>query len=305
MAGILDSKTRILDTIVTQEGRRQLASGDFQVEFVTFTDGATFYQASVASGSADAGARIYFEATSNPKDSIVIERDLNGNLFYFDGSDVRVLGESILSGSSVLTGSDFKAHIPTLVKSTPRHFNDLYALKTKDPFQRKSHFSTNITTASFSITRNSPLRSFEIKKLDLDNVESIFQDKRTSHINNFKYLPPVNKKTNNVDFEVPLGNYKNLNQQPIFTLEELQSELKGKDFQTVEFPETSNSNNLVCQFFETDNNKFRKLEVIDFGEFIVSEEDASRKHIFFVGKSFVDENGSLTFVNLFTLVFES
>ena len=134
MAGILDSKTRILDTIVTQEGRRQLASGDFQVEFVTFTDGATFYQASVASGSADAGARIYFEATSNPKDSIVIERDLNGNLFYFDGSDVRVLGESILSGSSVLTGSDFKSHIPALVKSTPRHFNDLYALKTKDPF---------------------------------------------------------------------------------------------------------------------------------------------------------------------------
>ena len=46
MAGILNSKTRILDTILTLEGRRQLADGDFQVKYVSFTDGSSFYQAS-------------------------------------------------------------------------------------------------------------------------------------------------------------------------------------------------------------------------------------------------------------------
>jgi hypothetical protein len=44
MSGILNTKQRIMDTILTQEGKRQLASGELRLNFITFTDNATFYK---------------------------------------------------------------------------------------------------------------------------------------------------------------------------------------------------------------------------------------------------------------------
>ncbi len=38
MSGILNTKQRIMDTILTQEGKRQLASGELRLNFITFTD---------------------------------------------------------------------------------------------------------------------------------------------------------------------------------------------------------------------------------------------------------------------------
>ena len=43
MAGILDSKTRFIDLIVTQEGRRQLASGKMRAEYASVSDINTLY----------------------------------------------------------------------------------------------------------------------------------------------------------------------------------------------------------------------------------------------------------------------
>ena len=41
--GILDNKSRILDAILTVDGRRQMAEGTFNVSYVTFEDGNVFY----------------------------------------------------------------------------------------------------------------------------------------------------------------------------------------------------------------------------------------------------------------------
>ena len=43
MAGILDSKTRFIDFLITQEGRRQLAAGKMKAEYASITDNNTFY----------------------------------------------------------------------------------------------------------------------------------------------------------------------------------------------------------------------------------------------------------------------
>ena len=51
MAGILDNKNRIMDTIITTSGRRQISSGRLRVEYASFTDGGTFYEADEVSGS--------------------------------------------------------------------------------------------------------------------------------------------------------------------------------------------------------------------------------------------------------------
>ena len=64
------------------------------------------------------------------------------------------------------------------------------------------------------------------------------------------------------------------------------------------------SNNLIGQFFEIGQSSFKKLDVIDFGEFVTEDEDFPEKHVFFVGKVYPDSKGSYTFVNMFTLVFE-
>ena len=81
-------------------------------------------------------------------------------------------------------------------------------------------------------------------------------------------------------------------------------ELKGKEKETITFYETSLENNLIGQFFEIGQSSFKKLDVIDFGEFVTEDEDFPEKHVFFVGKVYPDSKGSYTFVNMFTLVFE-
>ena len=59
--------------------------------------------------------------------------------------------------------------------------------------------------------------------------------------------------------------------------------------------------------FEVDSNRlnFIKLDVIDYGEIIVDDDELrSNKHIFFAGKVYLDSNQIPTFVNLFTLILD-
>ena len=100
MAGILDNKSRIMDVIVTKQGRRQLASGKMRIQFASFTDANTFYRADIVSGSADATERIYFEAASSISDAVTFETDDTGALVGMDfGSDVSVVGDQVFEKS--------------------------------------------------------------------------------------------------------------------------------------------------------------------------------------------------------------
>ena len=79
MAGILDSKTRILDFVLTDEGRRQVAKQKLNMSFASFTDGSTFYESDIASGSSDATVRLYLESLSSiRKDQISVITDDDG-----------------------------------------------------------------------------------------------------------------------------------------------------------------------------------------------------------------------------------
>ena len=78
-----------------------------------------------------------------------------------------------------------------------------------------------------------------------------------------------------------------------------------KEFRTIQFRRSSVESNIVCQMFELNNNKFKKLDIIDFGIFN-DEQDKVRpeKHVFFIGKVYIDSNGVPTFVNLFTIIMD-
>jgi len=43
MAGILDKKTRFVDTFLTDRGRQELAKGEFCFSFAIFSDYGMFY----------------------------------------------------------------------------------------------------------------------------------------------------------------------------------------------------------------------------------------------------------------------
>ena len=68
MAGILDNKSRIIDAILTSEGRRQMAEGTFEVSYATFSDYGVSYIPDLKNGHENPTSKIYFEACNLPQD---------------------------------------------------------------------------------------------------------------------------------------------------------------------------------------------------------------------------------------------
>lgn len=309
--GILDSKTRMLDTIITQEGRRQLASGKMRFEFVSFTDADAFYQGDVDDGSSDPSDRLYMEACDLPQDQITFEADDSGKLVPYKGSSLGIIDGKVLSGSSdafleVVTGSVFASVANELLASSIDNFQKLYAIRTDDAINDdEREFTTNTNDLRFTITDSSPFGKKEIKSVGIEHVESLFQDKRLSHFSNFKYLPPVNRATAPGRSTTPLGNYPVIGQRSTpLTFEQLSEDIRNKDSRIVEFSSNSLRSNLVCQVFEIKQDRLMKLDVIDFGDHMINDPGFPDKRVFFIGKVFIDSFGTQTFVNMFTIIFE-
>lgn len=311
MSGILNNKERIFDTILTTEGRKQISSGDFRVKFVSFSDRATFYQGDVVSGSADASKRVYLESAALPSDRITFEADDSGKLLPLEAQSsgqVNVFGGKIISGSLaagnrnfVENSSTFSSLANELLSGSFKNFCKLRSIGSQDFFGEDNEFQLSSNNIEFFYTDEKPIRPTEVQQVNVDQVDSFFQDKKLSHIDNFKYLPPKNKPTTGDPEGSSLGSYANLGQREILTFEQLMSDLNGRDFETIFFSKTSRQNNIFGQFFEITNNNVSKLEVIDFGSFPT---EAGDKHVFFVGKVFLDSQGRHTFANIFTMVFE-
>lgn len=331
MSGILDNKSRVLDTIVTLEGRRQIASAKLKVEYVSFTDTATYYAADIASGSADATTRIYLEQCHLPQDQIALEADDSGRLQPFaNGSGITLkdgqvldysfnaLTASVLTGSNqgmrILRGDEFASTAEALLASSADNFNKLRLIGTKDQIFEDDGFGVGNKSIEFTIHNDRPLPDPTTHVAHLNHMESLFQDVRLSNVVNFKYLPPVNKvDDHSIDrrdhrntWRHQLGSYPPWGRSHIYGLSPHQLETELAHYErmgyakTVTFEPTSMKNRLMGQFFEVHFNVMKKLDVIDYGYYTYH---GVRKHAFFAGKVMTDENGSHTFIHLFTLVF--
>lgn len=314
MAGILDPKTRIFDTLVTQEGRRQFAAGKMKAEFYSFTDGTAIYATdTIVSGSSlDETYHICFEATSLPQDQVTFEADDSGRLGAFRSAGVKIQAGQVFSGSSneQVTGAAFASLAGNLIGSASIDaFSQLRVLSSPDFFdQNHNEFLIGNNDFTFTISDKFPISASATQRGNIDQMETLFMDKRLSHVPNFKYLPPVNRARVGATTS-SLGTFPSLGQAPIQTVQDLENELrwsKQTGFEEiVTFYETSKQNNLVCQMFEVSGESITKLDVIDFGQFTVSNDaEHPTRHVFFVGKVFIDSMGASTFVNMFTLVFE-
>jgi hypothetical protein len=331
MSGILDSRQRVMDTIVTLEGRRQISGGKLRVEYVSFTDASVFYQADAVSGSADPTTRIYFESCHLPQDQITFEADDSGKLRSFkNSSQFQVLGGNIfvetsgsvgISGSTnyvgkdyeYLTDSRFSSAAETILASSVDNFRKLQVLGTKDVlFLEEEQMKLSKQNINFVINKSHPIEN-EKSKISLVSLPSIFYNNLFSRSKNFRYLPPINKiEDKNVDrtdesviSENTIGNYTDFSEKEKLTFDSLNKELSKVEEQgykqTIRFDSTSLSNKLVSQVFEITKQDMLKLDVFEFGSF---KHDNKMKQVFFVGKVLTDDNQSDTFVRMFTLIFE-
>lgn len=319
MAGLLDSKTRILDTIITNQGRSQAASGKMKIEYVSFSDASAIYALdTLVSGGLDFTSRITFEAGNLPQDQIVYEVDDSGKLlgnfiseqtnYTVTAGQIYLTGSEGAAGNTIASGSQFSSLSELLTKASLDNFKRLSILSSPDPiFENYNEFKIYPESVSYDLTPTKPIPKNAIQNINIDKVESLFYDKRLSHVPNFKFLPPINKPLPGRVNASPIGDYTNINQKPILEFSDLAVELSQLEKigykKEIQFIETSRDNNLLCQFFEMYDNQVSKLDVIDFGTF-PADENGKVKHVFFVGKVFTDGHNVSTFVNLFVLVFE-
>ena len=87
MAGILDPKSRFFDTYITNEGRKQLATGELRMRFVSFSDGLTGYEQSELGVVDSKDGSLFFESMSRPQDSIITENESVVNMMEVRSQD--------------------------------------------------------------------------------------------------------------------------------------------------------------------------------------------------------------------------
>lgn len=322
MSGILDNKTRVLDVFLTQEGKRQLSSGDLKIEYVSFTDSGTYYSADLVSGSTDATSRIFFEACNLPQDQITFEADDSGMLRPFRNSEnIHIqngqimthdmdVSSDLITGSienvQVVNGSVFASLSDKLLLSSTDNYQKLQTLASVDRIFDDDGFGVSSNTLTFVLNDKKPLPDNR-HDLNLDHLDGLFSDVKLSHIPNFKYLPPINKLDDSNNKKL-LGNYRPLGQRKSPSFAQLKIELNSYEraglSKTINFDPTSRANRLVCQLFEKRFDRLLKLDVIDFGKHNTGDQRYPTAQVFFIGKIFVDSHDVQKFLHIFTLVFD-
>ena len=308
MAGILDNKKRIMDTIVTQEGRRQLSSGKFKIEYVSFTDGNVFYEEDLSVGATDATKRIPFEAVNKFQDNIVFETDDSGNLLSYKGYGIELNSD----GTIAIEDSESSDPVSTRTKvSSAEGFStsvDSITSASFDSFKQQNFITTkkNRTDKGIAVFQNKDFLSYTlnsgydnevIKSRNVDTLPAFVNDVKLSNVLNFKFLPPLNDNdgTNN-------GEYADLNASHDLTSNEIKDMIKNKDVISCSITSSDIDNKIIFQIFESvvdePNVKVNKLDMIDAGEFNI---DGVIKRIVFAGKVLIDNFNQPTFVNMFTI----
>jgi len=315
MAGILDNKTRVMDVVVTAEGKRQLGSGDFKISYATFTDKNAFYDRTSISGSADSAyTRLYPEAISYVFDQITIEKDDNGAVIPF-ATVVSDVGDRINTKSGIIikngviepntSVNDYSNIANTIIKSTLENFKKQQIIASKDPIDESDTFEVSQNSITFNYGNRGPIIGDDLV-VSLDQANSVLTDPIFSNSPNFMFMPPI--CVDDTGTRV-LGQYEDIKKTPDYTLSDLEMHLIGKvpdqpicPSKAIEFTSTSQTNDICIQAFEIGSN-IRKLDMVDFGSYD-SDSTGGSKRVIFLGKVYIDSFGASNFAKIFTLILE-
>tara|TARA_R110001592_G_scaffold188358_5_gene433575 strand:+ start:1555 stop:2499 length:945 start_codon:yes stop_codon:yes gene_type:complete len=313
MAGILDVKKRILDAIVTVEGRRQLAKEEFNIRFASFSDEGIFYDSENGVSARNISNLLVFEVASLPRDTIIPEIDNEGSfsLSLSDGNKI-VNGRKVISGSYDVVTVD-SAGRRTVVKATPIVTGTLgvYAGSKDIMNTSMNNFSQlniigtddGLLESTFAVNKNKINLDSKIIKASLSSLKPMLFNDSLNRSVQTRYLSPYTQIKPSSNRKI-LGHYPKFTKEPYNNFEALKNqELKdclSKD--EVFILSNASSNNILAQVFEINKSRVDKLSIIDYGEF--RDRNNSVHRVFYLGKPIRDSNGTAKFCRLFTMVFE-
>lgn len=310
--GLLDPKSRILDVVLTDQGRRALAKNNLKFSYYSLSDATSFYQEDLLSGSVDTTSRVYAEcATDLPQDVISLlvneARQVTGiRSSVISGSTV-VYGGNLLNGvssSKILTGSEFNTSVNQVMSSSLENLRNNFILGSVDDFFQDDDFVVAPSNVSFTIKDS--LDGTLSQTANISTLEGFFQDPLLSHIPNFMYLPPVNKPSENLEAPTLLGRYSSLGGDIVYDYKDIKREIEDVKKQgrvkTFKFDPAPRENNIHLQIFEQTSSGLSKLDLVDYGTH--RGESGNPVRVIFAGKVYIDDFGVETFVRLFSLLLE-
>jgi len=202
-----------------------------------------------------------------------------------------------------LSNADFASQITGILTSSFDNFEENKILSTIDPIFQEDRFEISPEEITFDVNQMSVKKSSILKqKPTLNSLSSLFSDSRMSSSPNFKYMPPFVRSNNGSITDLAEFNPLGENIQPI-DYKNLLTSLKDSIKKTISFENTTRQNNLLCQLFEIAGSGVSKLDIIDYGFIKQDAGEILKKRVYFVGKVFLDDRGTICFTNIFTLVF--
>ena len=298
MSGMLNSKNRVLDVVLTELGRKQMDKGQFEVSFVSFSDKCTEYLSDDSGVAIDIKDRVYFEAFSSPSDEIIPEIDDIGNFILTKQVSPTltvnngVLYEKIDSGYQEVDGF---SQVSKFTSLTTGRFNGLQILRTEN---NTPDFDTNVAGAKMAVPT-------EVVKLPdhVSGLKPILVDPRFSGTINTMFLPP---KVRHGLVEAPLRAYNRFGKE--HSQKSLVEEIKNSSYSkaTIELggDKYYKEYNLLGQIFMKKDQTIRKYLLIDAGEYKNKDQEISMQ-IYHCGFIFKDENGTSKFSRAFSIIFHN
>lgn len=242
--GILNKKTRFIDLVVTQEGKKQLAAGKLKAEFASLSDVNSFYDSNERDNVSE---RLYFEVLERPENRIIPNKDDSGRLFYQVDSDLTVIQGDLFEVSSdpstfykAVTGSQFQSvFTSSLPDSLISNFKDNYFLK-NNVRNRSKDFEIDKENITFTITNGTPFPDGPVKEtINVNDAEPFFLDPHLTYFNSYNFLPPVNTDGS------PYGNYRDLRSRTKETWQQIKQNLGPEHFKKEENNVANEDINLI------------------------------------------------------------
>jgi len=311
MSGILDKKSRIMDYVLTENGRSQIQNNDIRFYYATFSDKSIVYKEKEVdilkkrANISDESLYLPFECNTRVNDDINPELDIKNFLNYSDNTTIQynqndfTLNDANIQVDNSLTIGENLLNLNYLESKYPRKPNGITFLD-NDDFENNKNFRI--------LNRSSLYDTIEKEEVNIKNIPTIALDKRFSRKNNFKRLIPQSDNVDlyddeDSDFLYQLGSdehyvlsnynkYINFNEEDTpddSVLKTINNMINNTNLEKKVYEISNYSKNDMYIFdmheVYTDNGSLNKdkLSFIDLGE-IFDKKSRKRKNIQLIGK---------------------
>lgn len=288
MAGLLDPKSRMIDSRITSEGRRKIANGTFAVRYVSVSDPIASYDGDQNGVYVERDVNLNFESCESPFDTIIPVTDDDSFLIPY------LTTSGTLNSRNKATNvknQKVTASVSKVTSGSTEAITNSRISRTRDPILSDPGLSSFPSFYRYKIEDSGSFKDVPSVST-IDDVESLMADFRLSTRPNFMFLPP--RQLNGS----PLGTYKDIREETAVNPSVFFNELSASSPARFTFSSRTDTHSLALQMFEENSGSLSKLEIVDYGGIRIGSE---MRRVYFAGKLMNDGFNTPTFVNLFTI----